>query len=129
MGRKKKEFENIFAKILEDHNTGEVPAYNSIKWTNSVGRSGIRISPHKKVISRDKIEEEGNVDVWSAKIIIRDYVITNSFIYSLASKATKDQAATLIRSNDASNVHIGAAMIYQFIEDKKKEILEQHLIE
>ena len=132
MARPKKEYTNIFARMINQHNTVFVPFFKSIKITSGP----FKLKVQRILNVRDKFEEgrglwdgSGNrSEITQVRNSITEYLILNQFLFSLLDKDKANSAMELIKTNDKDNMHIGAAMIYQFIEDKKIDILIDHKI-
>lgn len=124
---KKKVYENIFAKMIEHHNKSFVPFFKQLK---RLAPSPFKISWQRILRVRDSFESNewdypSLRESWSERTIT-EYIVLNQFFFELLDEKESESAMNLMNSGDENNMYIGASMIYQFIEDKKKEILDQH---
>ena len=112
---KKKQYENIFAKIAEHHNNETVPILRKLDLKT------VRIRNTRLLKLRDTLEV--SEDVLLSVDLLTEYIATNSFILNLLDKNQLDVCYSLIKSKAKENVVIAANLMYMLVEEKKIEIL------
>jgi len=127
MTKKKKEYENIFAKIIEHHNT------DIRLFLKNINSGTIKIKNQRCLLLRDRLENrtgEANPKYYcyGFEEYVTEYLVCNYFVFTLLDKSIQEEIYTLLKEYDDSNVIIGTNMLYSAIEDKKKEIKEKLLV-
>lgn len=116
---KKKEYENVFSKMIEVHNNEVVPF---IKQFQRYG--ALKISRQRCLLKRDKIEESDGKYIDTEHFT--EYLLLNKFIFDLLDKETKTLCTDLFKSNNKDNIIISASIVYNLIESKKTELIENN---
>lgn len=114
---KNKEYENIFSKMLQQHNEETVPFLKKLYC------SSIRISSRRVITDLKSLEEGRNV--WKSDVYFYEYLLVNKFVIQFLSKEEYSNCLDMIRSGDGDNKLISAHILYTLIEDKKREIINK----
>lgn len=117
MSKQNKEYNNVFAKIAENHNNEIVPI---LKYLNL---STVKIRPRRIVSLRDTLEIAEKVSI--SIDLFTEYIVTNSIIFKLIDQKELYNSFDLIKTKEKSNVFIGINCIYALIEEKKTELLNK----
>jgi hypothetical protein len=117
--RKKKEYQNISAKMIQYHNEEVVPLVRKLK---SYGP--LKISRVRTLLLRDKLEDDEKNIKYVHDFSI-EYILLNKFIIDLIPKEEINNCFDLLQSPDESNKIIASHLIYNLVEEKKKEIKEK----
>lgn len=114
---KKKEYNNVFAKMMEYHNNEVVPFIKTI-----YKYGPIKVSKRRVLQLRDSIE---NTDKsWISVEYLNEYLVLNKFILDQLDESVKSDALSMLKK-DKDNIIIRANVLYNLIESKKKEIEEK----
>ena len=104
---------------------GKVLLYDPeiLEFLNNFGLDGDNVTFSEDDLLNDldnikRIEEEADFNI----NIIAHYVIAHFAIISLIPKSELENARDLLKSNDTNNLTIGTNILYNLIEDKKKQI-------
>lgn len=108
---KKKEYNNIFAKMAEEHN-------KFVPTLRKLNLSTIKIKNRRIISLRDTLEVAE--DVLMSIDLFTEYLCLNSIILSLVDKEELERSFELIKSRDKSNVFLGINLIYSLVEDRKE---------
>lgn len=129
MAKKKEkiEYENIFAKIIEHHNT------DIRLFLKNINSGTIKIKNQRCLLLRDRLENRTSEDnpnyyYYGFEEYVAEYLVCNYFVFTLLDKSIQEEIYTLLKEYDDSNVIIGTNMLYSAIENKKKEIKEKLLV-
>lgn len=112
----KKEYENIFASMIEHHNSETVPFIKSL-FQGTIKISGRRILSLQQLLEAG----EGSVSI----DVLWEYMLMNKFVIDLVDKESYNEVMSLIKTRSKDNVIIGAHALYRLIEDKKQEIKDK----
>lgn len=109
----KKQYENVFAKMIEYHNNKISPLLKKM-------RGRVKISARRILSMRDTFEN--SKDILISRDTINNYIITNSFLLELIDEKEINNCIELVNSSNRENIFIGANCIYSLIEETKEKI-------
>ena len=114
----KKKYENVFAKMAEQHNKHTVPILRKLNLRT------VKIRNTRILKLRDVLEH--SEDVLLSVDLLTEYIAINSFILELLDQSEINTCYDLIKTKSKENVLIAASCIYELVETKKKELLENN---
>lgn len=114
----KKKYENVFAKMAEQHNKHTVPILRKLNLRT------VKIRNTRILKLRDVLEH--SEDVLLSVNLLTEYIAINSFILELLDQSEINTCYNLIKTKSKENVLIAASCIYELVETKKKELLENN---
>lgn len=123
MSKQKKEYNNIFAKLIEYHNAEIVPW---IKKIDDRTYGTIKVSRRRILLMRNKLENDSVVHINKDSLI--EYIIFNKPILDFLDRTELDNCMSLINTTNFSSANylMGASFLYNLIEEKKKELKKLH---
>ena len=113
---KKKEYQNVFAKLAETHNQF-VPVLRSLNLKT------VKVRNTRILTLRDILEY--SEDILLPVDLLTEYLVLNNYILKFISTEQLDSCYDLIKSKNKDNVVIAANVLYNLIEEKKQEIKEK----
>jgi len=113
---KKKEYNNIFAKIANIHNDDIVPLLKNLDLMSFKIRN--------RRILKLRMTLESSEDVLISSDLLSEYIIINSFVLNFINKNELNNCYDLLKTKDKDNFLIGTHMIYSLIEEKKLKLIE-----
>jgi len=113
---KKKEYQNVFAKMAETHNQF-VPVLRSLNLKT------VKVRNTRILTLRDTLEHSENILL--SVDLLTEYLVLNNYILKFISTEQLDSCYDLIKSKNKDNVVIAANVLYNLIEEKKQEIKEK----
>lgn len=116
---KKKEYDNIFAKLCEEHNK-IVPLLRKLNLRT------VKVRNTRILRLRDILEKSEDVGV--SVDLLTEYLILNNIVLQLLPVEQTEQCYDLIKSGSKENVIMATAMLYNLVETKKKELLNERVI-
>lgn len=113
----KKEYQNIFSKMIVHHNEEVVP------FMKIINSKAFKISNNRILKKLELMEEKGGKYVRTNNFLW-EYLLMNKFILEMLSVNERDNCLELLNKG-AENQIIGAYALYSLIENKKIEILNK----
>jgi len=116
---KKKEYENIFAKIANIHNTEIVSILKNLELPSIKVRNRRML---QVIISLENPEDQTCI----SSELLGEYLVTNSFILTLLNKQELNNCYELLKTKNTANWIIGTNIVYSLVENKKLELIEKN---
>ncbi len=121
---KKKEYSNIFAKMIVLHNEETSPFIKELK----SGSLKIRKNNIHLDLNRLESEDEKLGNCYNHKEYFYEYLLMNRFLIQFIDKKSYKECLDLLHNSDyrdLSNMIISANIVYNLIEEKKLEIISK----
>lgn len=113
-----KKYNNVFAKMAEQHNKQVVPVLRKLNLFS------VKVRNRRILSKRDELENTEQVSL--DYDLLTEYIAINSFILELLDEEQINNCYDLIKTKSKENVLIAASCIYELVETKKKELLENN---
>lgn len=121
---KKKEYNNIFAKMVHLHNIETSPFIKKLK-SGSLKINQTRVFVDLK---RLEVEDESLGKCYKQRQYFYEYLLMNQFIIQFINQDEFNTCINLLHNSnykDQSNMIISAHLVYDMIENKKLEIINK----